>query len=99
MCSTVVISAYLLDCFPNDSVPVAALLNFTRVMFGFLVPIFQKDWSSAVGASWSFTTQGIICVVVYGLVVVVQLKGAEWRKKTDMCPDEIIVKRVDSIES
>ncbi|KAF8248531.1 MFS general substrate transporter [Wilcoxina mikolae CBS 423.85] len=91
MCSTVVISAYLLDSFPNDSVAVAALLNFTRVLFGFLVPIFQNPWAQKVGAEWSLSTQGAICVFAYGLVLVVQMRGKEWRVKAEMCPDEITV--------
>ncbi|KAF8533324.1 major facilitator superfamily domain-containing protein [Trichophaea hybrida] len=91
MCSTVVISAYLLDSFPNDSIAVAALLNFTRVLFGFLVPIFQNPWAEKVGAEWSLSTQGTICVVAYGLVLVVQMWGREWRVRAEMCPDEITV--------
>ena len=91
MCSTVVISAYQLDSFPDDSVAVAALLNFTRVLFGFLVPIFQKPWAQSVGANWSLTCQGFICVAAYLLVVLVQRRGAAWRAAAKMCPDEIAV--------
>ena len=91
MCSTVVISAYLLDSFPYDSLAVAALLNFTRVLFGFLVPIFQKQWAEGVGANWSLTTQGFICVAAYGLVLLVQRRGATWRAAAKMCPGEISV--------
>jgi len=90
MTSTVVVSAYELDCFPTSSAQASALLNFTRVLFGFLVPLFQTEWADAVGATWSFATQGIICAVAFFVFIpVVQKFGRHWRSKTNMSPDFI----------
>jgi hypothetical protein len=94
MTSTVVISAYVLDCFPKETAQTAALLNFTRVLFGFVVPIFQKDWSDAIGAQWSFTSQGLFCLAALGFVMVVQSEGEKWRKKSGMGPTLIKAEEV-----
>ncbi|KAA8908147.1 major facilitator superfamily domain-containing protein [Sphaerosporella brunnea] len=94
MTSTVVISAYVLDCFPDETAQTAALLNFSRVLFGFVVPIFQRNWSDAIGVQWSFTAQGFICLVALGFVVVVQKKGKMWRQKSQMGPMVIWAKEV-----
>lgn len=94
MISTVVISSYVLDCFPDDTAPSSALLNFCRVVFGFLVPWFQGPWSKKVGTHWSFTTQGLICVAAFVLVPVVQWKGKAWRKRTTLSPDAIQTKAI-----
>ncbi|KAI5849177.1 major facilitator superfamily domain-containing protein [Tricharina praecox] len=91
MTSTVVISAYVLDCFPEQSAITAALLNFSRVFFGFLAPIFQKTWSNKVGADWSFTTQGFICLLALLLVITVQRFGKNWRTKGEMGPSMIML--------
>lgn len=93
MTSTVVITAYVLDCFPEHSVVTAALLNFARVLFGFLVPLFQKKWIDAIGgAQWSFLCQAVICLVAYVLVAVVQKFGGRWRERTGLSPDVIAMK-------
>lgn len=90
MTSTVVITAYVLDCFPEYSVVTAAHLNFARVLFGFLVPLFQRKWIDAIGgAQWSFLCQGAICLVAYGFVAAVQVHGARWRAQAALSPDEI----------
>ncbi|KAI5805159.1 major facilitator superfamily domain-containing protein [Geopyxis carbonaria] len=89
MTSTVAITAYVLDCFPNHSAAASALLNFTRVLFGFLVPWFQSPWAKKVGVQWSFTTQGLICLAVFPIIPVVQYYGKQWRQATDMSPDVI----------
>jgi hypothetical protein len=89
MITTVAISAYALDCFPADTAPASALLNFTRVLFGFLVPWFQSPWSRKVGTQWSFTTQGLICMAAFVIVPFVQWKGKGWRKATLFSPDVI----------
>jgi len=96
MTSTVVISAYVLDCFPEQSAITAALLNFTRVFFGFLVPIFQKPWSNKVGAHWSFATQGIICLLALAFPIAVQRFGKHWRAKGEMGPPLILVAEGDT---
>ncbi|KAI5840785.1 major facilitator superfamily domain-containing protein [Morchella snyderi] len=92
MTSTVTISAYVLDCFPQQSAAASALLNFTRVLFGFTVVLFQTKWSTKVGADWSFSTQAIICAAVFAIVPIVQKYGKGWRMGTDMSPDVINVK-------
>lgn len=77
-------SAYELDCFPQQSAAASALLNLTRVLFGCTVPLFQTKWADAVGAGWSFGTQAIICFVAFGLVLTVQRFGKQWREKTGL---------------
>ncbi|KAG0134955.1 major facilitator superfamily domain-containing protein [Tuber indicum] len=89
------IAAYVLDCFPQRSAAASALLNFTRVLHGFLVPFFQNKWANTVGANWSFGTQAIICVVAFGLVPVVQRFGKRWRERTSLSPDHIAVTMVE----
>ncbi|PWW79971.1 MFS transporter [Tuber magnatum] len=94
MISTVATSAYVLDCFPGSSAAASALLNFTRVLHGFLVPFFQNKWANAVGANWSFGTQAIVCVLAFGVIPLVQRYGKRWREKTSLSPDSIVVAKV-----
>jgi MFS family permease len=94
MTSTVVISTYVLDCFPRETAIAAALLNFTRVLFGFVVPIFQKSWSDAIGAQWSFTLQGLVCLCALPLVAVIQREGKKWRQGSRMGPTAIRARQV-----
>lgn len=89
MVTTVAVTAYILDCFPEDAAPASALLNFTRVLFGFLVPWFQSPWVADVGVLWTYTTQGLVCVAAFALIPVVQWKGKGWRKETAFSPDII----------
>ncbi|MCJ1302503.1 hypothetical protein MMC08_005306 [Hypocenomyce scalaris] len=79
MLTTVGISAYMLDSYPEGSGEVAAWLNAARTTGGFLASYFQVDWATAMGAQRSFGIQAGICAAAFGLVVVLQVWGKRLR--------------------
>lgn len=62
------------------------MLNFTRVLFGFTVVLYQTKWGEAIGTDWSFGTQAMICGLVFGLIPIMQMYGKKWRDSTSLNP-------------
>lgn len=79
MITTVGISAYMLDSYPEGSGEVAAWLNAARTTGGFLASYFQIEWAQAMGAKRSFAIQAGICAAAFSLVVVLQVWGKRLR--------------------
>lgn len=79
MITTVGISAYMLDSYPEGSGEVAAWLNAARTTGGFLASYFQIEWAHAMGAKRSFAIQAGICVAAFSLVVLLQVWGKRLR--------------------
>lgn len=63
------------------------MLNFTRVIFGFTVVLYQTKWADAVGNDWSFGTQAIICGFAFVLIPIMQKYAKKWRDSTSLDPD------------
>ncbi|KAK4556556.1 hypothetical protein LTR86_006127 [Recurvomyces mirabilis] len=81
MISTVAITAYLLDSYPEGSGEVAAWLNFARTTGGFIVSYFQVEWANKMGTEKSFGIQAAICFAAFLLIVSLQISGKRLRDR------------------
>jgi len=81
MISTVAITAYLLDSYPEGSGEVAAWLNFARTTGGFIVSYFQVEWADKMGTEKSFGIQAAICFAAFLLIVLLQMAGKRLRDR------------------
>ncbi|KAK3068248.1 hypothetical protein LTR53_014340 [Teratosphaeriaceae sp. CCFEE 6253] len=81
MVTTVAITAYNLDSYPEGSGEVAAWINFARTTGGFIISYFQVTWANAMGTERSFGIQAAICLAAYFLVVFLQLFGKRVRER------------------
>ncbi|TKA70092.1 hypothetical protein B0A55_08026 [Friedmanniomyces simplex] len=81
MLTTVAITAYNLDCYPEGSGEVAAWINFARTTGGFIISYFQVTWANAMGTERSFGIQAAICLAAYFLVVIMQVFGKRIRER------------------
>lgn len=82
MITTVAITAYCLDSYPEGSGETAAWLNAARTTGGFIVSYFQITWANAMGTKKSFGIQAAICVFAYLLIVFLQVFGKRLREKS-----------------
>ncbi|KAK5164902.1 uncharacterized protein LTR77_009566 [Saxophila tyrrhenica] len=82
MITTVAITAYCLDSYPEGSGEVAAWINFARTTGGFIVSYFQITWANAMGTKKSFGIQAAICVFAYMIIVFLQSYGKRIREKS-----------------
>ncbi|KAK9458910.1 major facilitator superfamily domain-containing protein [Lipomyces oligophaga] len=80
MLDTVAILAYLLDCYPEASGEVAAIICMGRTVGGFIVSYFQVKWADATGAAVSFGTQAAISAAAVLLIVLLQFRGHRLRE-------------------
>lgn len=81
MITTVAITAYNLDSYPEGSGEVAAWINFARTTGGFIISYFQVTWASAMGTEKSFGIQAAICAAAYILIVIMQAFGKRIRER------------------
>lgn len=79
MITTVAVSSYNLDCYPEASGEVSAWVNFARTLGGFIVSYFQVRWAHARGTQESFGVQAAVCGGAFLLVVLLMLKGKALR--------------------
>lgn len=79
MITTVAITAYCLDCYPEGSGEVCAWLNFARTTGGFIISYFQVTWANAQGTRKSFGVQAAICFAAYLIILVMQVYGGRMR--------------------
>ena len=79
MITTVAITSYCLDSYPEVSGEVAAWLNFARTTGGFIVSYLQVRWAKDSGPAKSFGTQAGICLGAFLLVLIMQVWGRKWR--------------------
>ena len=82
MITTVAISAYCLDSYPEGSGEVAAWINFSRTTGGFIISYFQVEWANAQGTKTSFGIQAAICFGAFLLILLLQWKGKAMRMKS-----------------
>jgi len=79
MITTVAISSYNLDCYPEGSGEVGAWLNQSRVLGGFVVSYLQVRWALKTGTKTSFGTQAAIVGAVFFIIVFLQVYGKRLR--------------------
>jgi MFS family permease len=79
MVSSVAITAYALDCYPNGSGEVSALLNFARTVSGFSVGYFEVEWGAASGYDVSFGIQSAIVGVSVVILAALYFFGERLR--------------------
>lgn len=80
MVATVGVNAYVLTAYPDGAGEVAAWLNFTRILGGFIITYVQVRWAAAAGPQRSFGVQAAIVAAATLLVIVLQVFGARLRK-------------------
>lgn len=79
MITTVAISSYCLDSYPEASGEVSAHVNNARTLGGFIVSYFQVRWANAQGTRVSFGIQAAICGAAFGIVLVLMVYGKRLR--------------------
>ncbi|KAF3483514.1 uncharacterized protein GIQ15_02838 [Arthroderma uncinatum] len=80
MITTVSVSAYCLDSYPEASGEVAAWLNFSRSTAGFIVSYFMVRWAGDQGPIRQFGAMTGICAFAFVLIVVFQFYGKRIRR-------------------
>lgn len=80
MITTVALTAYCLDSYPEGSGETAAWLNFARTTGGFIVSYFQVNWANAMGTKKSLGIQAAICGAAFLVIVFLQFYGERIRK-------------------
>lgn len=79
MITTVGISSYCLDSYPEASGEVSAHVNNARTMGGFVISYFQVTWADAAGTKVSFGTQAAICAAAFSIILVLIAFGKRMR--------------------
>jgi len=78
--TTVAISAYILDVFPQQAALASAWINATRTVGGFCVVYFQVKWVAKSGPAVTFGCQAAIVAFFIISIIITQLFGGRWRK-------------------
>lgn len=81
LATSVAVSAYALDSFPNHAALAGSVINFWRTTGGFCVTYFQFKWIQHNGAGVTFGVQGAIVAGFFTCVIAVQIWGKRWRTR------------------
>lgn len=79
MITTVALSAYCLDCYPEASGEVSAHLNNARTLGGFVISYFQVTWANAQGTRISFGVQAAVVTAAFAIILVLVAFGKKMR--------------------
>jgi len=79
--TTVAISAYILDVFPQHAALASAWINAFRTVGGFCVSYFQLKWALHSGPAVTFGSQAAIVGFFVLSIIATQVMGAKWRIK------------------
>ena len=79
MIASVVISAYLMEAYPQRAAEVSGLLNFFRSIGGFQVGYYQMQWGQEMGFDRSFGIQAGIVAAAMVIIIVLQVFGRKLR--------------------
>lgn len=79
MITTVAISSYCLDSYPEASGEVSAHVNNSRTLGGFIVSYFQVRWADAQGTRVSFGIQAAICGAAFVIILFLMVYGKRLR--------------------
>lgn len=75
LAATTVISAYVLDCFPQHAALASSCLNFWRVTGGFIITYSIPIRSHRNGPAITFGCQEAIVAVSFASVIATQIWG------------------------
>lgn len=73
------VNIYVLNSYPMASGEVGMWINFSRTAGGFIISYFQVEWISQVGAEAAFGTQAAVCIAIFPVVILLQLRGKQLR--------------------
>jgi hypothetical protein len=79
MITTVALSSYCLDSYPEASGEVSAWLNNSRTVGGFIISYFQVTWATAEGTKLSFGIQAAIVAAAFLIVLALMIWGKTLR--------------------
>lgn len=79
MITTVAVSSYCLDSYPEASGEVSAWVNFSRTVGGFIISYFQVSWAAAQGTRVTFGIQGAVVAAAFAIIFVLMWKGKAMR--------------------
>lgn len=79
MITTVAISSYTLDSYPEASGEVSAHVNNARTLGGFIIAFYQVRWAQASGPKVSFGTQAGILSAAMLIIVILVIFGKRMR--------------------
>ncbi|EON61602.1 hypothetical protein W97_00817 [Coniosporium apollinis CBS 100218] len=79
--TTVAISAYVLDVFPQHAALASSWINAFRVVGGFTVIYFQAKWAHHDGPAITFGSQAAIVAGAIISIVATQVYGKRWRAR------------------
>jgi hypothetical protein len=79
MVTTVALSSYCLDCYPEASGEVSAWLNNSRTAGGFVISYFQVTWATEQGTKLSFGIQACVVAAAFLIILVLMRWGKSMR--------------------
>ncbi|KKY31473.1 putative mfs transporter [Diaporthe ampelina] len=79
MITTVAVSSYCLDSYPEASGEVSAHLNNARTLGGFIVSYFQVQWAEKQGTKVSFGIQAAVVAAAFGIILFLMVVGKRLR--------------------
>ncbi|THH09616.1 hypothetical protein EW145_g1904 [Phellinidium pouzarii] len=71
----------IVDLFPTQGSSVTAANNLVRCLMGAVAVSIINIITNAIGAGWTYTLCGLICLLTLPLVTLVLKKGPTWRKR------------------
>jgi hypothetical protein len=78
---TTVVQTYIMECYSEQAMEAALVLNFFRNIFSFIPPFFLNAWIVKSGATLPFGIFATLAVVFFfPLVLPLILKGPEIRQ-------------------
>lgn len=79
MITTVAVSSYCLDSYPEASGEVSAHLNNARTLGGFVISYFQVQWAEKQGTKVSFGIQAAVVAAAFGIILFLMVFGKRLR--------------------
>ena len=79
MWCSVGVNAYNLDAYPEGAGEVAAWINFSRTLGGFIVGYYNVEWARIEGPQKSFGTQAGISAAGFMFIIALQIWGKRLR--------------------
>ena len=82
MIATVAVNSYNLDCYPGASGEMAAWMNESRTLGGFVISYVQVNWAESMGVDKTFAIQAGIMTAAFGIILILMIWGKTLRMKS-----------------